>query len=241
MWWDCLAEKKEECHSLAVGHGMKSDEIACQKRGSVTHKLLVIGWNRLVQKGRSVTHSLSIMGWNVMRFPGKWRQCHLHAVGHGMRCHKTLLVKHYSHPSDAIWILLILLLFQCYLPTIIYDIRVNWSQTSLTSISSSGYLEDNHIHFWQNICSATYILLIMWCKHFIIYNILLTICGTLFKYINQYSKSLHVSLSIYHSVCEHPSGSNSSLTHMCGNFINTSKITILQLAPTSIPLNFVNV
>ena len=70
-WWDCLAKEKMGC--------------------SVTHILLVMGWEMMRVSGRKkmqVTHPLLVMGWNMMRMPGKgeW-QYHSpsQAAGHGMR------------------------------------------------------------------------------------------------------------------------------------------------------------
>ena len=82
MWWHCLAERGE-CHSQAVGHGMKCDET----RGEC-HSLAVGYGMRLPGKRKGcVTHKLLVMGWNVMRLPGrKGGECHSLAVGHGRKC-----------------------------------------------------------------------------------------------------------------------------------------------------------
>ena len=91
MWWDCLGENMGECYSQAVGHGMKCNEISLQQKGgSVTHSLLVMGWNVMKlpgrEKGRSVTHILLVideMWWYCLA--EKRRKCHPLAVGHGMK------------------------------------------------------------------------------------------------------------------------------------------------------------
>ena len=146
MGWNAMRlhdkEKQMQCHSLPVGHGMKCNETAWQRKTdavsltgcwscnemqwdcmvkknkcSVTHWLLVMGWNAMRLHGKenavsltgcwswdemqwdymvkknkcSVTHKLLVMGWNAMRLHGKEKQmqCHSQTVGHGMKCNET--------------------------------------------------------------------------------------------------------------------------------------------------------
>ena len=63
-----------ECHSLAIGHRKKNDEIAFHKMWNVTHTLLVIGKD-------------------VMRVPFEDVQCHSQTVGHRKRRDETALHK----------------------------------------------------------------------------------------------------------------------------------------------------
>lgn len=59
-WLDCLSKTKMQCDSLTVGHGMRHDDAAWQKKKwSITHLLLEIWWDSL-EKEKMKCHSHSV-------------------------------------------------------------------------------------------------------------------------------------------------------------------------------------
>ena len=94
-WLMRLSGKEiKQCHSLPVGHGMRHDwwDSLAKKYSSVTHFLLVMGWDIIDKtagqrnKAVSLTPCWSWVETWLVRLPGKEiKQCCSHAVGHGMR------------------------------------------------------------------------------------------------------------------------------------------------------------
>ena len=101
-WWDCICKQH---HSQAVGHGTRHG----WWESSVTHILLVMGWEMIDETAIKQCYSLPVghgmrrdwwdhnkavsltpcWSWDetwLMRLPGKEiKQCHSLPVGHGMR------------------------------------------------------------------------------------------------------------------------------------------------------------
>ena len=92
----CDELASQRCHSHAVGHGMRCDETTWHRQNSMSVSLTCCGswdvmwWDCMTEINVSVTHQLLVIGWDVMRLhcTNKW-QCHSPAVGHGMKCDET--------------------------------------------------------------------------------------------------------------------------------------------------------
>ena len=85
-------ENQMQCHSHPVGHVMR---LHGKEKNAVSHTSCCswdeMQWDCILKKTKcSVTHSLLVMGWNAMRLHCKEKQmqCHSHTVGHGMTCNE---------------------------------------------------------------------------------------------------------------------------------------------------------
>ena len=96
MGWNAMRlhskEEKNQCHSHPVGHVMR---LHGKEKNAVSHTSCCswdeMQWDCILKKTKcSVTHSLLVMGWNAMRLHCKEKQmqCHSHTVGHGMTCNE---------------------------------------------------------------------------------------------------------------------------------------------------------
>ena len=61
-------------------------------------------WDCMAEINVSVTHKLLVMGWDVMGLHGRNKcQCHSQTVGHGMRCDETAWQKWMSVSLTSCW------------------------------------------------------------------------------------------------------------------------------------------
>ena len=84
----------KQCHPLSVGYRMKHNWWDCleKKYSSVTHSLLVMGWNMIDETAWQRNKAVSLTycwPWDetwLMWLPGKEiQQCHSLPIGHGMK------------------------------------------------------------------------------------------------------------------------------------------------------------